>query len=829
MSLSNFAHRFGLAALVWAAWLASGVLSSCTPQPTNLARDSAELGATPFVPGQPGSPSTGGGSTPSGTGAGGTGPGGTNENLPNITGGVNTPPTTVVNGPPVGDDDPTCASGYPPQEDPSFTRVKTLSDTPPAEATAMFGQLQLSEKQTLLSGYENFDYSNGTAFEAAPLPRVNYPTFRMRDGPRGVRGVVSEKSTTFPVAEVRAASFDVELEERVGRVFAAEMRAMRVDLLLAPTINVLRHPGWARAQETYGEDPVLIGEIGAAFVRGLQAGPQGMPACVKHYAGNNTDENRGGNNQRGVNAIVDEQNLRENYTRAFQIIVEKSDPACIMAAYNDVNGSPSSENAHLLTDILRKAPSDPQRGFGWRGFVVSDWGATLGAGHGQLALNAGLDLEMPNPAAFKELGSANAAAIDKAAQRILLARSTFGQLSASYLQLHAQPQDGSIVNNEQHRALTREVEEKGAVLLKNNGVLPLGKNIGDLGTPALQSIVFLGPDADIPRAAAVDGPHGLGDGGSSQTFPPYIVSFLQGVTERGAGVTVTRSANAADAAGKTVAIIPVTMAHADEGEAYGGGGDRDTLTLSTIEPRHWSGQKPTAFINAVRAANPNVKIVVLLAVGSAVVMEDWIESADAIVQTFYSGQEGGHAVAGLLFGDINFSGKLPFTIATDPSHYPVFGNTAQSVQFEYLHGYRRLEANNNAPRFWFGHGLSYTSYQYGEPSVLCSSVSARGRLNVQVMVTNTGSAPGDEVVQLYVRSPGTPGLLHEPPPKELKAFTRVSLAPGESKAVQLFVPARDLRHWGPNGWELATGAHTVLVGPSADPAKLKSATFMVSN
>jgi len=651
----------------------------------------------------------------------------------------------------------------------------------------------------------------------------------MRDGPRGVRGVVSEKSTTFPVAEVRAASFDVELEERVGKVFAEEMRALRADLLLAPTINVLRHPGWARAQETYGEDPVLIGEIGAAFVRGLQAGPMGMPACVKHYAGNDTDENRGGNNQRGVNAIVDEQNLRENYTRAFQIIVEKADPACIMAAYNDVNGTPSTENAHLLTDILRKAPSDPERGFGWLGFVVSDWGATLGAGHGQLALNAGLDLEMPNPAAFGELGSANAAGIDRAAQRILTVRSTFGQLSASYVQLHGQPQDGNIVNNESHKALTREVEEKGAVLLKNAGVLPLGKNIGELGTPALQSIVFLGPDSDIPRSANPDQPHGLGDGGSSQTFPPYIVSFLQGVTERATGVTVSEGATAADAAGKTVAIIPVTMAHSDEGEAYGGGGDRDTLTLTTIEPRHWTGQKPTAFINAVRAANPNVKIVVLLAVGSAIVMEDWMNSADAIVQTFYSGQEGGHAVAGLLFGDVNFSGKLPFTIATDPSHYPVFGNTAQSVQFEYLHGYRRFEANNNTPRFWFGHGLSYTSYEYGEPSVLCSNVTASGRLNVEVTVKNTGSVAGEEVVQLYVRSPGTQGLLHEPPPKELKAFTRVALAAGETKTVQLFVPARDLRHWGPKGWELATGAHTVFVGPSAEPARLKSATFTVAN
>ena len=239
---------------------------------------------------------------------------------------------------------------------------------------------------------------------------------------------------------------------------------------------------------------------------------------------------------------------------------------------------------------------------------------------------------------------------------------------------------------------------------------------------------------------------------------------------------------------------------------------------------------PTALIQAVRAADPNVKVVVLLAVGSAIVMEDWIESADAIVQTFYPGQEGGTAAAALLFGDVNFSGKLPFTVATDPSHYPAFGNTAPTVTFEYLHGYRRFEAQGNTPRFWFGHGLSYTSYEYSEPRVLCSNVTANGRLNVEVTVTNTGTVAGDEIIQLFVAFPPIPGLRNAPPPKELKAFTRVSLAPGESKAVQLFVPARDLRHWGAtNGWELATGQHTVFVGPNADPTALKSAPFTVSN
>lgn len=822
MSVPDFKHPVRVATRLAVAWLATVILASCTAQPTNLVGD--EVAGLPIF-GQGGNNGAGvGGANGGPLGSAGT------EGLPNVNGPNGGGGAQGGSQAPVGEDDASCSTGYPPQEDPSFQRVRTIPDNHP-DAEALFGQLQLNEKRTVLSGYENFNYLDETAFEAAPIPRVNYPTFRMRDGPRGVRGIPDgQQSTTFPVAEVRAASFDLDLEQRIGAVFAVEMRALRADLILAPTVNVLRHPGWARAQETYGEDPVLLGEMGAAFVRGAQGGAQGVPACVKHFAANNTDENRGSNNQRGVDATIDEQNLRENYVRAFQIVMEKSDPACVMAAYNGVNGAPSAENAHLLTDILRSAPSDPQHGFGWKGFVVSDWGATLGAGRGSVSLGAGLDLEMPNPASFGELGTAEAANIDRAARRILNARATFGQLTPAYLQTHAQPPDNGIVNNPAHRALTREAAEKGAVLLKNDGVLPLGKSIGALGTPTLQSIVFIGPDADIPRERGVYEPHGLGDGGSSRTFPQYVVSFLTGVTTRAAGVSVTQSTNAADAVGKTVAIIPVTMAHADEGEAFEGGGDRDTLTLTSIEPRHWPGQKPTALINAVRAADPNVKIVVLLAVGSAIVMEDWIESADAIVQTFYPGQEGGNAAAALLFGDVNFSGKLPFTVATDPSHYPVFGNTAPTVTFEYLHGYRRFEAQNNAPRFWFGHGLSYTTYEYSAPRVLCSNVTGNGRLNVEVTVTNTGAIAGDEVIQLFVGSPPTPGRTHAPPPKELKAFTRVSLAPAESKTVQLFVPARDLRYWADtNNWELATGQHTVYVGPSADPAALKSAPFTVSN
>jgi beta-glucosidase len=555
-----------------------------------------------------------------------------------------------------------------------------------------------------------------------------------------------------------------------------------------------------------------------------------MPACPKHFAGNNTDENRGGGPLRGANMVVDEQTLRENYLRHFQITVEKSDPACIMAAYNDLNGTPCAEHPHLMNEVLRSTPSSEHKGWDWKGFVVSDWGATLGAGAGARSINAGLDVEMPTDESFGDTGMP-AGAIDTAARRVLNVRGTFGQLTSAYISEHSSAQNTGIVNTPAHIALAQESAEKGSVLLKNGGVLPLGKTVGMVGTPTLQSIVVLGPDREKPVTDTTRGAHGLGDRGSSGTNPPHTVTFVQGIMARANGVAVTHSANAADAAGKTVAIIPVTMAHEDEGENYdsnGAGGDRDTLTLTTVEPRHWS-QKPTAFINAVRAADANVKIIVLLAFGSAVVMEDWMNSADAIVQTFYPGQEAGTAVARLLFGDVNFQAKLPFTIARDAAHYPTFGNTASSVTFEYLHGYRRFDANNTPPRFFFGFGMSYTSYAYSNLRVLCpNGIGASGRVNVEVTVANTGMMAGDEIVQLYVGYPAVTTRMHPSPPKELKAFTKVHLEPGESKVVQLFVPARDLRHWGANGWELDPGMHQVYVGPSADPATLQMATFNVN-
>jgi beta-glucosidase len=643
--------------------------------------------------------------------------------------------------------------------------------------------------------------------------------YEMRDGPRGVRGTEwNQQSTTWAVAEARAASFDTTLEYNVGLAQGQEMKALGNDLALAPVVNTLRNPLWARAQETYGEDPVLLGEMGAAFANGMQ---QTVATCVKHFVGNDTD-----NNRMTANAVENEQTLRENYTRPFEIVVKKADPACVMAAYNEVNGIHCTENTHLLTDILRTD-------WGWTGFVVSDWGASV-AGDGAKSVTAGLDLEMPfRSNSFDVLPTGvTAAQIQQSATRIVNARAKFNDFAGNA----AGTLNPGIVTDATHISVARQTEEEGAVLLKNNGVLPFGSSV--------KSIAIVGPDYQRPIAptAAENGSaakdanpfvSGLGDRGSSQTVPPHAVSYLSGITTRaGSGITVTSSADASAGANANVIVVPVTMAHEDEGEAYGGGADRVDLTLTDVHPIHWGTPKPTAFINTLRTTYPNAKIVVLLAVGSAIVMEDWMNSADAIVQTFYPGQEGGTAVAELVFGDINFSGKLPFTVSADPtgSDYPAFQNASSQANIDYLHGYRRFEANGVTPRFWFGFGLSYTTYAYSNLQVLCSHISTTGRLNVQVTVKNTGSVAGTEIVQLYIGYPNK--LTSQPrPPKELKAFTRVTLAAGASQNVQLSVPATDMAYWdmGSNGWVVEKAVTTVYVGSSSNPKdpNLLSAPFTI--
>lgn len=714
---------------------------------------------------------------------------------------------------PIMENDATCTT--------SPAQVKSYLTPADSRVPNLVQQLTRDDKLKMLSGGERLASEWWTIdFNATGAAKIGLNDMPMRDGPRGVHQLNNGQSTTFAVAEARAAAFDLDLEYRVGAAIAAEMKAFKYDVMLAPTMNVLRHPGWGRAQETYGEDPVLIGNLAAAFVRGMQDNK--MMACPKHFAVNNTEDNRGdGVDEPNVNMIVDAQTLRENYLRNFQIVVEKSDPACMMAAYNRVNGLRCTQNPTLLVDVVRKD-------WKWTGMMISDWWATV-ANQGNTSISAGLDLEMPDNNAFKSIDNTVAITrIDEAASRIVNARLKFGHETDAYKNA---PANTAIVNDQKQKDLARETALKGAILLKNDGLLPLGAKATEagMGKADVKSIVVLGPDAAVPNTN-VNTPgvaSGLGDRGSSATIPPYAVSFFDGIKNHpsAAGLTVTTSPNAAAASTADVVIIPVTMAWEDEGEAYDVGQDRADLTLSGQHPKHWGATKPSAFIAQAAAANPNV--IVVLAVGSAIVMEDFIGSAKSVVQTFYPGQEGGNALAALLFGASNFSGKLPFTVAASAADYPAFQNkTGSDATVDYFHGYRKLEHDAKMPRFWFGFGLSYTTFTYGDVKVLCTGgIGADGALNVEIPVTNSGKMAGDEIVQLYI---GYPMTQARRPAKELKAFSRVTLAPGETKQVQFSVPARDMAYWGEAGWVIEKGPHSVLIGPSADPAALKSASFTIN-
>lgn len=680
-------------------------------------------------------------------------------------------------------------------------RFTKLND-PEADPTlrARVDAMSLDQRIQQMYGWPNCSYQGTECFQQQQNEAAGLPIWHMRDGPRGVRRVGPGTATSFPVPVARAASFDVDLEQRIGDAIGVQMLAFKYDLMLAPTVNTLRHPGWGRAQETYGEDTVVLGEMGAAFVRGVQ---EHVPTCIKHFAANTTEGNR-----ETMSADMDLQTLREVYTRQFQIAVEKSDPACFMAAYNRVNGTYSAENPLLLTTLLREE-------WGWKGFVLSDWDATKSTVPSALA---GLDLEMPDNTYFGALAplvpsQVPTERINQAVRRILNIKLQFGQLEQAY---QSRPVDEEVQNRPEMLALAQEAAEKGMVLLENrDAILPL----------SAQRILVAGPDGDVAR---------LGDNGSSQVAanPALVVTPLGGLRAVGAsrGVTVDHQAELAAAVAAApsydAVVLVVGMQHSDEGEGYGGGDDRDSLDLNGPHPEHWpEGQKPRAWIQQLAAVNPN--LIVVLNVGSAIV-EPTLESAKALVYSFYPGQAGGTALARLLFGEVNFSAKLPFTVATSPDQYPPFGNGDEqaAATYDYYHGYRKFDREGVTPRYWFGSGISYTQYTYANLSVACSDgVSANGALVVEVDVTNSGEREGTEIVQMYV---GYPNTTVRRSVKELKAFTRVTLQPGETRRVQLSVPARDLSYYDAAlGWRLENVAHEVLVGPSADPSRLLKATFQI--
>ncbi len=619
-------------------------------------------------------------------------------------------------------------------------------------------------------------------------PDHGIPPISFGDGPRGI--VVGEASA-FPVAIARGASWDRELEGRVGDAIAVEARALGINYFGGLCINLLRHPGWGRAQESYGEDPWHLGEMGVALLTAVQR--HNVMVCAKHFALNSIE-----NSRFFVDVQLDDRTLHEVYLPHFRRCVDAG-LASVMSAYNKVRGQWCGHSELLLERILRGQ-------WGFEGFVSCDWVWGL---HGTVdPAVAGMDVEMPRTRHYgKRLlravrdGRLDPTVIERNARRVVRTKLRFVT--------REDPESYPVerVECDEHRALAREAAEASMVLLRNEGpLLPLD--------PAkLRRLAVIG---ELARE------RNLGDRGSSMVSPRRVVTILDGIRDRlGDGVEVVfEDGRDADAvrrvAGESDAVLAVAGLRAgDEGENLSSrrkpgkparvsrGGDRTDLALRSSE---------VATILAAAGANP--RTVVALVGGSAITMEAWRELVPAIVMAWYPGMEGGAALARLLFGDVSPSGKLPFTIPADPARLPPFDPWAERAEYGYYHGYTLVDREGSEPAYRFGFGLSYTTFELGPPALSAEVIPTDGDLQITVPVTNTGERAGAEVIQVYVSFPDV-GV--ERPEKLLRAFGKVHLEPGETGEATLGILAKDLARYEPEGerWVVDPGEYTLSVGTSS--------------
>jgi beta-glucosidase len=651
----------------------------------------------------------------------------------------------------------------------------------------LLARLTLQEKISLLSGKDGWS--------TVAIEHLGIPSITMTDGPHGVRalnlgrGRKNGLTTSFPTGISMAASWNPELVEEVGQALAEETRGMDCDILLGPCINIVRHPLSGRNFETYSEDPYLAGRTAVAMIKGVQS--RGVGTSVKHYATNNYEIERD-----RASSNVDERTLREIYLAHFEMAVKEAQPWTVMCSYNRVNGVYASQNDTLLNKILKEE-------WGFKGAVVSDWGANHTIFE---SVKNGLDLEMPGPAKFYGLlgesidhWQIDEEAIDKAARRVLRLVVLSGRMDGTV-------SNGS-VNTPEHQALACKLAEEAITLLKNDGnILPIDKKV--------KKIAIIGPNA---AEAVIEG------GGSAHVNPPYRVSPLDGLKN-----TLSDKTKILYEPGKDDQIVSTVAAarQADAALVFVGypesfeteGWDRPTMNLTGSQDE---------LVAAVADVNP--KTVVVLNTGAPVSMP-WLNKVAAVVLAYYPGQENGNAVARVLVGAVNPSGKLPVTFPKRLEDNPAFINSSYPGCREVNYGegifvgYRYFDKVDHEPLFPFGHGLSYTTFKYSDLKVPPKVKTGRP-LQVSLMITNNGNVTGKEVIQLYVADPDS-SLPR--PPKELKGFVKVDLKPGESQEVTFTLDKRALAFYDPyrKGWVAEPGEFQVLVGSSSRDIRLKG-SFML--
>jgi beta-glucosidase len=636
------------------------------------------------------------------------------------------------------------------------------SSDPPGLAAArdraqtLLAGLSIAEKVALVQG------TGGGVYVGNVRAVTGVPALTLQDGPAGVarfRGV-----TAFPAPIALAASWDRDLVERWGEAMGAEQRGKGVMIQLGPMMNLARTPAGGRNFEGFGEDPFLSAELAARDVLGIQS--QKVVATAKHFVGNEQETNRmGGNSQ------IDERTLHEVYYAPFEASV-RAGVGSVMCAYNRLNGVFACENPTILGDLKNR--------MGFTGFVMSDWSATTS----NSAAAAGLDMEMPYGLFFSQIEAyASPARIDDMVTRILTALVRVGVLD--------DPPSGStssVVTTAEHAALAREAATESVTLLKNEAnVLPLDPSL---------SVVVIGDAGSLS-------PSSVG-GGSAAVIAPYITTPLAAIQARvGADASVTYVPDSGDvAAAAAAADVAVVFESADSSEGY----DRTSLSLVN-----------DSTIATVAAANPNT-IVVLNTPGA--VLMPWLNQVRGVLLAWYPGQENGSAITSVLYGDANPSGKLPVSFPANDSDLPVPVAGAAVPYTEGLAiGYRALDAAGKEPLFPFGHGLSYTTFEY--EALELRADNAKRSLVVRFNLSNTGARAGSEVAQLYLSWPSEAGE----PPRVLRGFERLTLAAGERRTVTIELQASAFSCWSSTSHAryIPSGQYQISIGSSSRNLPLTAA------
>ena len=624
--------------------------------------------------------------------------------------------------------------------------------------------------------------------------RLDVPSLQSADGPHGVGEAVwrllyrhTDRATAFPTAIAVAASWNQDLAASIGGAIAREARAKGRNWLLAPAVDLTRDPRAGRVFESFGEDPHLSGRLGAAYVRGVQR--QGVIATPKHFVCHNHETLRS-----QIDVAVGERALRELYLPPFEAAVREGGALAVMAASHSVNGIHMTEHARLLDGVLKGE-------WGFAGLVVSDWKSTTSTDD---SIRAGLDVEMPKAVHYGralveavEEGRVPASLIDRAAARVL------GVKLAAGLFERGPELDGRAIATPRHREIALEGARESIVLLANErGFLPLDLALGD-------TVVVLGPMA----AHAV-----LGGRGSSVVRGVRPVSLETGLRRTAPdGIRVETLGDWRDAArvarlatGATAVVLALGLGPEHEGEA------RDRVGNDLHLPA-----EQLRLIEQVAATTPSVAVV--LFAGSAIAMDPWIDRVPAILHAWYPGELGGIAVAETLYGSVNPSGKLPLTLPRSASQLPAFATFPQRVttyREGVFVGYRHFDAAGLEPLFPFGHGLSYTEFEYSGLRVRPRGRGETTAIDVRFTVRNAGPRAGAEVAQLYVSDldASVPR-----PPRELKGFSKVELAPGESRTLDLRLGWRDLAFFDEDAgaWTVEPGVFQVLVGASSRDIRLR--------